>query len=83
MTETNFKFSIGSDLDYENLIADIGFNNNLVALLTQEEGFHNLRIKIYPQKNGEFWDFRLDEFEDVINRAKARLWELRKISDES
>jgi len=82
MTELNFEFSVGSDLDYENLIADIGFDNNLVAILTQEEGFQNMRIKIYPPKLNEFWDFKLDEFEDVINRAKNRLHELKKSSEQ-
>ena len=42
MSEINFEFSVGSDVDYNNLIADIGFGNNLVALLTQEEGFEKL-----------------------------------------
>ena len=81
MTEINFEFTVGSDVDYEDLIADIGFEGNLVMLLTQEEGFQNLRIKIYPPKNSNCWDFRLDEFEDIINQAKHRLWQLRKISE--
>lgn len=38
---TNFEFSVASDIDFEDLIADIGFGTNLVALLTQEEGFEN------------------------------------------
>ncbi len=81
MKEINFEFSVGSDLDFEDLIADIGFEGNLVALLTQENGFQNLRIRIYPSKNQEFWDFRFDEFEDILQRAKKRLWELRKTSE--
>lgn len=83
MSETNFEFTVGSDVDYEDLVADIGFETNLVALLTQESGFQNMRIKIFPSKNSECWDFRLDEFEKVIDRAKKRLWELRKLSEDS
>jgi len=82
MTEINFEFTIGSDVDFENLIADIGFENNLVALLTQEDGIENLRIRIYPPKNKEFWDFRFDEFEEAIHRAKQRLSELRQASED-
>lgn len=78
MSEIKFEFTVASDVDFEDLIADIGFENNLVALLTQEEGPSNLRIRIYPPKNGEFWDFRLNEFEQIINSARQRLWELRK-----
>ncbi len=79
--ETDFEFSVASDVDYEDLIADIGFDNKLVVLLTQEEGFENMRIKIFPQIDGENWDFRLDEFEAVLKNAKKRLWELRKIEE--
>ncbi len=77
MNETNFEFSVGSDPEFEDLVADIGFNENLVALLTQEQGFDNLRIRLYPPKNLDFWDFRLDEFEKVLSNAKQRLGELR------
>jgi phage pi2 protein 07 len=79
MKEINFEFTVGSDIDYEDLIADIGFDNKLVALLTQEKGFDNIRILIYPPTEGDHWDFRLNEFEEIIHKAKNRLWELRKI----
>lgn len=72
---------MSSDVEFEDLIADIGFENNLVAILTQEEEFQNLRIRIYPPKNKKFWDFRFDEFENIMLQAKKRLWELRKIPE--
>ena len=81
MKEINFKFSVGSDVDYENLVADIGFDNKLVALLTQEEGFENLRIQICFSSESKYWDFRLDEFEEIVQQAKKRLWELRKTDE--
>lgn len=80
MTEINFKFNVSSDLDFDDLIADIGFENNLVALLTQEDGFEDLRIRIFPPQEEKCWDFKLDEFENIIHRAKNRLYELRKTS---
>lgn len=78
MKEINFEFTVASDVDFEDLIADIGFENELVAYLTQEDGFQNMRIRIFAPQNKDFWDFRLDEFEDIICREKKRLWELRK-----
>lgn len=78
MKEKQFKYTISSDDEFEDLIADIGFENNLIALLTQENGFQNLRIRIYPPKNKEFWDFRFDEFDDIIHSAKKRLEQLQK-----
>ncbi len=81
MKEVNFEFSVGSDVDYDNLVADIGFENKLVALLTQEEGFEKIRIQIHPPTEGEYWDFCLNDFEEVIQKAKKRLFELRKIPE--
>jgi phage pi2 protein 07 len=83
MKKTNFEYSIASDVDYEDLIADIGFNNNLVAILSQEEGFENMKITIYPPQNSEYWNFQLDEFQDVIQKAKNRLFELKKTIENS
>lgn len=83
MTETNFEFTVASDIDFEELIADIGFENHLVAFLTQEDGFQNMRIRIFSPQDKDYWDFRLDEFEEIIHRAKKRLWELRKDSENS
>lgn len=82
MMNEKFRTDIVGDLDYEDLIADIYFEDQILAVLTQEEGFENIRIRIYPPKDKEFWDFRLDEFQNVINRARNRLWELRKTSDD-
>ena len=78
MNEKKLEYSVGSDVDFEDLVADIGFEDKLVALLTQEDGFQNLRIRIYPPQNNEFWDFKFDEFENIINKAKNRLAELQK-----
>lgn len=82
MIEKKFEYSVGSDEEFEDLVADIGFNDNLVAILTQEKGFQNLRIRIYPPKNEMFWDFRFDEFENIVQQAKKRLEELQKREDE-
>jgi hypothetical protein len=81
MNEVNLEYSVGSDDDFEDLVADIGFGDQLVALLTQEKGVENMRIRIYKSKEMEFWDFRLDDFEKIIHRAKTRLLELKKTSE--
>lgn len=78
MIHEKFRTDIVGDLDYEELIADIYFQDIILAVITQENGFQHLRIKIYPPHNQER-DFSFDEFETVICSAKQRLWELRKI----
>ena len=82
MINEKFRIDIVGDLDYEDLIADIYFEDQILAVFTQEDGFQNLKIQIYPPKNQEFWDFRFDEFENVVQYAKKRLWDLRKISED-
>lgn len=82
MINEKFRIDIFGDLDYEDLVADVYFEDKILVVLTQEEGFQNLRIRIYPPKDVEFWDFRFDEFEDIINRAKNRLWDLRKMPED-
>jgi hypothetical protein len=76
----NFRIDIVGDLEYEDLIADVYFNDQIVAVITQESGYENMEIEIYPPKIQKFWLFKMSEFESAIQYAKKRLWELRKIS---
>ncbi len=78
MEDVKFEFSVGSDPEFDDLVADIGFEDHLVALLTQEDGFDNLRIRIFPPIDEPFWDFHFNDFEKILNKAKERLKELRK-----
>lgn len=76
--EEKFKVRICSDLDYEDLVADIYFEDQIVAMLTQEQGFENLKIEVYPKNKQQAWLFNFSEFEKSLQYAKQRLWELRK-----
>lgn len=76
-----FDITIGSDSDYEDLIAEIEYDNKLVALISQEEGFDNLKITLYTPKDTGKWEFRFDEFDSSIQHAKKRLWDLRRTED--
>lgn len=82
MIYKKFRIDIGSDLEYEDLVADIYFEDRFVAMLTQEQGFENLEIEIYPPETQKFWVFKFSEFDEAIQYAKRRLWELRRIPDE-
>jgi hypothetical protein len=83
MINKKFRIDIVGALDYEDFIADIYYEDRPLAILTQEEGFVNMRISILPPKGAEHWDFRFDEFEAAINHAKKRLWELRVIPEDN
>ena len=82
MISKKFRVDIVGDLEYEDLIADIYYDDEIVAMLSQETGFDNMEIEIYSPKKQATWQFKFSEFEDVIQFAKKRLWELRR-ADES
>jgi len=76
--KNNFNIIISSDVAYEELCAEIYFNEQFVAILTQENGFENLQVQIYSQENKKPWLFKFSEFEEILNKAKKTLWEMRK-----
>jgi hypothetical protein len=73
-----FKIIISSDLDYEELCAEIYYGDQFVAILTQENGFENLEIEIYTAENNKIWVFKFKEFETILKEAKDQLWKMRK-----
>ena len=75
----DFRISVGDDSQHENLTAEIYYKESFLGLLSQEDGFEHLQLEIYPSPNVEAWSFNLKEFLAVIEGAKKRLWELRKI----
>ncbi len=81
MINPNYRVDIVGDLEHEDLTADIYFQDQIVATLLQEKGFENLEIDIYPSKLHKIWHFNYSEFEQVLQHAKKRLWELRKIEE--
>lgn len=49
MTNKNqLKILVASDVDYEELIAEIYCDDNFIALLQQEDGKENLKIEFQP-----------------------------------
>lgn len=79
MISEKFRVDILGYLEYEDLVAEIYYEDQFVAMINQEKGFETLEIEIFPNNN-EKWLFNFSEFEQVLQHAKRRLWELRKIS---
>ena len=69
MSFGNFRIVIVGDLDYEDFIADIYFNDEFVAMLTQENGFEQLEIEIAPLEGGGNWGFKYSDFEKAIQHG--------------
>ncbi len=75
----NYRISVGDDSEHEDLTAEIYFEETFLAMLSQEHGFEHLQLEIFPNPNKEQWVLSLEEFFKVVEAAKQRLWELRRI----
>jgi hypothetical protein len=78
VVKEGFDFLFADDPEYEDLIAEIYFDGEFVALVSQEAGFDSLDIQLHSRKDGEPWRFKVNELEGALQKAKSRLWELRK-----
>lgn len=78
-----FKIRLCSDLDYEEMVADISYENYTVATITQEKGIDNMEIEIFPpEKPTKSWKFSLNDFVEIIAFAKKSLIEMQKLPEE-
>jgi hypothetical protein len=75
---SEFKITVGSNIDYEDLIAEIYYGEEFVALISQEDGYERLDVELYAPVDGGQFKFKLSEFEQAVAKAKRRLFELRK-----
>lgn len=73
-----FIVEICSDLDYEEMVADISYEKNLVATISQENGPDKMEIKIVPPGSKTYWNFSLNDFIEIIEFAKKRLQMFKK-----
>lgn len=81
MVSSDFEVQVMDDPDHEDLIAEILYKGEFCFLISQEAGFQNLEIRVQSRQSGQPWCFSVAEMEDAINRAKKRLWDLRRVED--
>lgn len=65
----SLKIIISSDVDYENLIAEIYCDDIFIALLQQENGINDIRIEFSSEINTVNFDW----FQNALNEAKKKL----------
>ena len=73
-----FTMDFGEDSRYEDFTGEIKYDGEFCILVTQDEGFESLDVEIYPREDGQPWRFKMKELEWALNRARQRLWELRR-----
>jgi len=78
MKKKGFDIVISSDTQYDDLCAEIYFDQQFVAILTQEEGIENAMIEISPPKNTKNWTFNYFEFITILDEAENNLKRLKK-----
>jgi hypothetical protein len=77
-----FRITVGSEPDYEDLVGDLYFDGQIVAVLTQERGFDAMEIQLHGPPTGGRWTFDLADFEAALSALKRRMWELRRTESE-
>ena len=78
-----FIIEVCSDLDYEEMVADVSYENHTIATVTQENGIDAMEIEIFTPSGGmQSWKFLLNDFMEAITFAKNRLVEMKKLPEE-
>lgn len=75
---SRFRISVGDDDDHEDLTAEIYFDEKYLALVSQENGLEMVQVELQRCPDSAAWIFSLDSFLEVLEKAKHRLWELRR-----
>jgi len=77
-----FTIEVCSDLDFEEMVADITYDGRRIAMVTQENGINNMEIEIFIPRNQVVVNkFPLDAFIDSIANAKKILVRMQKLPD--
>jgi len=79
-----FRFTVGSEPHYQDLVGDLYFDDEIVCVLTQESGFDAMDVQLHGPPGGGPWRFPLADFEAALEALKRRLGELRRtnVSDD-
>lgn len=78
MTEPQVRVVAASDQDYDDLIAEGYVDDECLMIVSQENGFDSLDVRILPRRSRQPWDVKYDLLMDVLQKCRDRLWELRR-----
>jgi hypothetical protein len=75
------RIEVSSDLDYEGMVIDIIYLNNLLAKLDCDQGLDKTQIHFFG-KDGEdpIWKLEYSSFNEVLDKAFQKLKEANNIS---
>ncbi len=76
-----FKIRICSDLDHEEIVADVCWDNQTLATINQDKGLENLEIELFSPQDQESWVVPFEKMIEIFCEAKKQLQKMQKKSD--
>jgi hypothetical protein len=73
-----FRISVGSEVEYEDLVGELYYDDRIVVVLTQEQGPTALEMQLFGPSDEPAWCFQLGEFEQALGDLKSKMWALRR-----
>lgn len=67
-----FEIVLSSDNQYEQLCAELYYDGNIVAIISQEQGLDKAIVEIFSSKTNQ-WTFSLSEFISATKQARDEL----------
>lgn len=68
-----FSVELSSDLDYEEMVVYISWDDEPLAVLNCEKGFDNLEIQLYPFSTERALSIPLSDYLEILEFAKNTL----------
>jgi hypothetical protein len=62
---------VASDSDYEQVIVEIYYNEEFLAVVSQDRS--KLEVMIHPRRDGSTWNLNLADFALALETAKGKL----------
>lgn len=76
-----FDIRICSDLDHEEIVVDLYFDNSTLAMINQDQGLEKLEVELFPPPNQTSWVLPFNELVEILSKAKKTLHEMQKLPD--
>jgi len=73
MSKEHFYNQIASDVDLEELLAQVYFDDEMIAVISQEEGIKKAVVELWPRTDGKNWEVNFRQFMNAMERAYERL----------
>lgn len=77
-----FEFLLCGYLEYEDIVIDIRWGDEMIGILDQEKGPDHKEIELSPPRELKRLDFSLNEFKNCLNKAERYLDASQKYPDD-